>query len=283
MSNIKVFYPTEKVGDFLGALPAIERLGEFHDVKLFVNPDIYKFLDKITLPTVTHSVYYPYPYVSHEVRGLQGPSAAEEYVISTNAAYDVGFDSNLHMTQAYFDQLKMKIPLDPIRPRLLLPTLAADVPVYDYVIAPYSVSLAWGHLWPMEKWNKLIKRFSKYKFALVGSTTDPRFPEHPNLQQYLGHPWFEIAHIIERARMVLSVVSGISHLTYALGTPHVLFINQPKWAQNPNAKAQLTDYLITEIPFRTVVRTLELIRKGETPGNLGTGNYIKGRNLDTVW
>jgi ADP-heptose:LPS heptosyltransferase len=259
---VQIINDRERIGDFLATIPAMMKLAESHMVYLDLHKDLNElkpFLSKQIIPSKHFSRgTYDVIHLTHK--------------IDVNKAYEIGWDFGLHMTQAYFNQFGLETPEKPIRPYLNIPYY--EVQKYNVVLAPYSVSLPWGQLWTNEKWNQLIDALPHLKFALLGSSADKNFPKHSNLDQYLGRPWIEVANLIRNADLVISVVSGISHLTHALGTPHILLVNQPKWGQNPEAKAQLTNFLIPDIPLSTMLSTIRSVQNGDTPGNIGQGNYI---------
>jgi ADP-heptose:LPS heptosyltransferase len=255
MSTIQINHTRERIGDFLGSLPALQFLAQTNDVKIVINPVLK---DLFNYSGLTEGI---------------NEKPDKIYTINLDHAYAQGWDHNLHMTQAYFGQLGLPIPEKPIRPALNIPYL--DVPIFDYVLCPYSVSLSWGHLWTIEKWNALVKSLPHAKIAVLGSLTDERLKAQKNLTSFYGESWLKVSNILRNAKCVISVVSGLSHLTHALGAPHVLMINQPKWAQNPDAKAQITNYLINEIPLKTVLDVLSLVSDGKQVGNIGHGNYIQ--------
>jgi hypothetical protein len=256
---IQIINPRERIGDFLGTLPPILELTKSHEVYLQTVPALQEIL----------------PFLPPEIRLGTHPHPDKTYTISIDAAQSRW--EQWHIPQAYYEQLDLPVPKE--CPTIPLNVPYKKVPTYDYVIAPYSVSLPWGHLWTSEKWDKLISSFPLHRFALIGSKTDPKLGWHHNLKTYLGHPWLDVLNIIRNAKCVISVPSAISHFTYALGTPHILFINQPAWSQNPEAKAQLTNYLINEIEVDTVIEVLKRVRKGQIVGDIGEGNYIKGQTL----
>lgn len=250
--KIQIINDRERIGDFLATIPAMMKLSENHDVFLTVHPGLQELAQLL-----------PYQI---KLGTIENPERT--YIIDINAAYATGWEAGLHMTQAYYPQFELPIPESPQRPLLIVPN--EDVPIYDFVIAPYAMSLPWGQLWTIEKWNQLIEYYPDKKFALLAGPNDSRFFNHTNLTQYHGESWIKVANLISKAKTVITVVTGLSHLAHALDARHVLFINQPEWAQNQNAIAQLTDFLINEIPLSCLTDVIE----GNLKGKIGTGNYI---------
>lgn len=148
-------------------------------------------------------------------------------------------DVDVHMTQAHHAILGLPTPEEPIRPELDIPDL--DVPVYDYVFAPFGRSAGQDEKWPYEKWNELAWYITNLGLSVcvLGNSKYDQKNGH-EIQYYVDEydrPLVEVLNMLKKCRRgCLSIITGISHLCYATGTKNYLFSNQwGKWGVNPDA------------------------------------------------
>jgi len=169
-------------------------------------------------------------------------------------AFNFSHTSDLHMSQCYHYQFGLATPTAPIRPVLNVPDL--DVPVYDYLLSPFSRSLPIEQKWDMPNWEQLANRLKEqgYEVAVLGNSQyDQKFKNITNEQD---RPIAEVLNMIKKCRKgLISVVTGTSHLAYAMGTKNYLLNNQGgKWGVNPDAVS-----IETYIPNISVDEVITLI------------------------
>ena len=104
----------------------------------------------------------------------------------------------------------------------------ADMSV-DILVSPHSRS--GPHLlkhygvdkyWPLTRWKHLFKLFPARTFTVLGDPYDRPFCNYPNVNYALDRSLPEVASMIRRANLVISIDNGISHLTHFLGGNHLL-------------------------------------------------------------
>jgi hypothetical protein len=159
------------------------------------------------------------------------------------SAYWYAHKHNLHMTQAHFPFLDLDPPAQPIRPELNI-DLQQSEHIFDFVLSPFSVSLPAEQLWQDYKWIDLVRSLPEKSFLVIGAQNDYLFSplpriigKEPNVTLAFGLPLREVAKILLSSGVCVSVVNGISHLSYALGTKNVLLFDQDLvWGKNPDAQ-----------------------------------------------
>lgn len=185
---------------------------------------------------------------------IPGPAATYSYEYYTN---------KIHMTQIHFKHAKMKIPKNPIQPELQVPYMKTDS--YDYLIAPYAYSLTPIEFLPFSEWQKLIDAFPDRKFGIFGQKKlDENRLNGDNVTHIFDKSYVEVANIMKRSGPLISVVTGIGHLAYALGTPHIQLTNQLFWSINPNAIARIESRTISLFPAKSLINIIKRIENGET-------------------
>jgi ADP-heptose:LPS heptosyltransferase len=167
----------------------------------------------------------------------------------------------IHMTQVNFKYASMKIPKNPVQPELQIPY--KNVKLYDYLIAPYAYSLKDTEKLPENIWQEVINALSDRTFGILGSKYDVPFLKGDNINYIFDKSFIEVANIMKRSGPLISVVTGIGHLAYALGTPHILLTNQPFWSINPNAIAIIKSNPISFLPAKTLIKLIQKIEDGE--------------------
>jgi hypothetical protein len=153
-------------------------------------------------------------------------------------AYQLAHDVGLHMTQAMYSMFDLPIPDKPERPKLKVKD--EWTATYDFVLSPFSVSLQDDpiQLLPQAQWQRIVDMQPDKKFGVFGSRTDPlNYIVGDNVWNEYDNEWNTVCNIMQRAREgLISVVTGTSHLAYALGVKNYLFDwqNTP-WGINPDA------------------------------------------------
>lgn len=178
-----------------------------------------------------------------------------------------GQDMQLHMTQAYFMQANLPIPSNK-RPNVKWITPLENVPIYDFIISPYSWSdLSGEKLWPYSKWQDVIdylnNKYNNPQIAILGASGFT-LEKNKNKQFFTGvdyifdKPLEYVCELISKTkRAVLTIDNGISHLVHGIGTPHFLIYPiclKPNWVKNFN------DNVHTIIGDPKIITVEEVIR-----------------------
>lgn len=231
------------IGDLCGTVPVMLDLAKKHGhLQVFQTMDegkwIYPMLPGIEL-----------------VNRINEDSPFMELDISD--AFSFAERSNIHMTQAYHEQMLMPTPAEPIRPDLNLPDI--DVPIYDWVFAPFGRSAPEEQKWEVGKWVELayaLHKQGKSVCILGNSKHDNKFNAYKCVNEF-DRPLPEVMNILKKSRHgCVSIVTGISQLCYALGVKNYVFCNQGNnWGRNPDAVN-----METYIPRITVEEVLEVLR-----------------------
>lgn len=231
------------IGDFLGTIPAMVELAKTVQ-KLYVihRHEVRGLFDMIPQRNMFRRVFDERDKPSDFTIRVS-PNDTQAYWYATK--------HNLYMTQAHFSFLGLPTPLHPVRP--VLHCQLTKVPTYDYILAPFSVSLPGDQMWPRERWKQLVRLMPNHSFAMFGSKTDdPNYLRAPNVTPEFGQPFAEVVNMMRNARYgVVSVVTGISHLAYALGVENCLLEHQDTaWGLNPDSyriHRRVVDITVSEV------------------------------------
>ncbi|MCW3111390.1 MAG: hypothetical protein JWQ09_5896 [Segetibacter sp.] len=169
-------------------------------------------------------------------------------------AFDSSQILNSHMSISYHAQFGLPVPTNPIKPELEFEVL--PVPVYDYILCPHSRSLTDKEKWDAEKWIELAQELEEkgYSVCFFGSSLYDK--EFIGFNNEYDRPMVEVLNMIKACNEgIISVVTGISHLCYAVGAKNYVMCNQlNKWGLNPSA-VHIKKY----IPELTVDEVLEVL------------------------
>ena len=212
------------IGDFLGVMPLMADLRAEGPLEIEIHPE-------------AEALFRLFP-KSLDMRLKRLPDEAYDRVLNLDisAAFTISHQRNYYMSQAHFACLGRPVPDVP--PKAALEYSTVEVPVCDYVIAPFSRSLPPQERWPAAQWQDLIDTMPDLQFCLIGhDRDDPDFVSGPNVTQFFGHPLESLISLLKAARKgLISIVSGPSHLAFHLSVPNVLLTNQHMtWGNNPDA------------------------------------------------
>lgn len=226
------------IGDFIGTIPAMIEMAKGSPVEV-ICPDA----------TAELLAMIPQKY------GIRRAGAVDpDKAFDLHGAFALADGAKkLHMIQANFHFMGLPIPEDIPVPELQI--TPEDVPEFDYILSPFSRSLPEGEKWQQDKWQALVNAIPGKRFALLGSS------RHDDANYLTGvTPIFDqsmnyVANVLQRARDgLISVVTGTSHLAYALRVKNYLFFNQGLWGKNPDAI--LLDRPIRDISVQEVIQKL---------------------------
>lgn len=204
----------ELIGDFIGTIPAMQDLAKTTDLEVIVKDSVKELFDMTGLK--------------------RSVKANEDISFDLHAAFALADRNNLHMIQANYAYIGLGIPKNIPRPQLFFKQ--EQTPVFDYLLAPFSRSLPKDQLW--NSWTDLVRAMPEKTFALLGNGAfDNRdLINEPNCSIQFNNSMNHVCNLMANARHgLISVVTGISHLAYALNVTNYLFVNQGTWGKNPEA------------------------------------------------
>lgn len=198
------------IGDFIGTIPAMQALG----AEVIIKDSMTELFNMARLKRATEE--------SHDK------------AFDLHGAFALADRKNLHMIQANYHFVGLDIPADVPRPKLTYHDFY--VRRFDYVLAPFSRSLPKEQLWQREKWQCLVNSMPDKSFCLMGSLVhdDPEYITGKNVTPIFGKSWAYVCNVLKQSQLI-SVVTGLSHLAYALEVKNYLFVNQGSWGKNPEA------------------------------------------------
>lgn len=211
--------PIGLIGDVLGTFPILQELNRRHENFSVVVDDEIKW------------VYDLVP----EIHLCDCKQAEKE--LNLSQAFHISQFHGCYMTAAHYPILGMPMPAEPSRAELTVKEV--DVPIYDFVFAPFGRSAPSNQKWSMDQWYELSKLLEGHKIAIVGSS------KHDQYEMFYGDFTHEydcdahrLANILLKAKHgCISIVTGISHLCYHLGVKNYLLTNQGDsgWGINPDS------------------------------------------------
>jgi ADP-heptose:LPS heptosyltransferase len=231
------------IGDFLGIIPVMTELAKRNELH-------------VSIPTEAEPIYH---LIAKKYNiGLQ-EKEAEQYdtviELDVSKAFGLACLHHYYMSQSHFACLGMPVPATP--PKAELQFEETDVPVYDYILAPFSRSLPPQQRWPKERWQELVRLMPGSSFCVIGHGRDEReFTTGGNVSQMYNQPLVDVLRVLKKARKgLISVVSGPSHCAFHLGVKNYLLTNQAMtWGNNPDA-VSVQDY----IPDLTVEKLIAVL------------------------
>ncbi|MEO6327907.1 MAG: hypothetical protein ABIO55_03205 [Ginsengibacter sp.] len=232
------------IGDFLGVVPVMIELAKHDELHLKIHHEaepIFKLIPK------------KYN-IKLQEKGLSSYARVIELDISK--AFTISHENNYHMSQSHFAFLGLPVPENAVKAELEFK--AIDVPVYDFILAPFSRSLPPQERWSQEQWQRLTNLLPDYSFCLIGHKRDEKnFIKGENVTQMYNESLVKVISIMKNARRgLISVVSGPSHLAFHVGVKNCLLTNQNMtWGNNPDA-VKISDY-IPELKAERVIEVLK--------------------------
>jgi len=210
------------IGDFLGSVPAMQELGRRDKLVVQIHPEALKLVPLI---------YNPDGIVFTEIATGQ-----VSHTIYSATAFQIATAKNLYMSQAFFEQVGLEIPL--VAPKADLRLIEVHTPTYDYIISPFARSLPSSQKLPKSEWKQLVDSMPNKKFCVIGTTVhdDPEFIVGPNVETRFDMDFNYVGSLLRNAtKGLISVVTGTSHLAFHLGVKNWILNNQDfAWGTNPD-------------------------------------------------
>lgn len=205
--------PNTLIGDFIGTIPAMNELVIKYPDAEFISP-MGELFDMTGLKRSTSTI--------------------PDILFDLHAAFALASRENLHMIQANYPLVGLAPPMDIPRPKLNVEDI--ECPVFDYVIAPFGRSAPAHEKWALDKWQQLINSQPDKKFCVVG--VSPNDPINIFHDVYIAFDCSMqlLCNLLQKSRHgCISIVTGISHLCYALNVKNYVLFNQGAWGKNPEA------------------------------------------------
>jgi hypothetical protein len=233
------------LGDTLCSFPALEEYSKTVKVSVdFVNPAVIELLPKDSKLWLTNKNQID---IELDINSIFARSVSHE-----------------HMIQGYFRALSLEVPS-------FVPTINIDASEivkeqYDFLISPYSHSdISGNKLWPLDRWQHIVNHLSGIGSVGVfgskkGSYTIPC--EFDNATMIIDRSLSEVAALIKKARLILTIDNGISHLTGAVGTEHLLLYPAClplTWVRNPRDNCHVIQDTPNLINANRVLKTIDSI------------------------
>lgn len=230
------------IGDSVNTIPAMIDLAKLNgSLRVIAHPE-------------SHWMYELIP-KKYNISLISKPTTFVGYSFDLTEAFAFSNANDLYMSQCHHHRFGLPVPVYPLSPELTIRDIG--VTDYDYLLAPFGRSAGENERWPKEKWIELKKSLEKegFKVGVLGAGTNYPFEWGSNTQ--FGHPMVEVLNLIKKCRRgVISIVTGISHLCYAVDAKNYLLTNQlGAWGQNPDAVR-----IETYIPNITVEEVLEVLK-----------------------
>lgn len=228
------------IGDFLGAVPVMIELSKQDELHLKIHPE-------------AEPIFHLIP-KKYKIKLQQMEDALYDKVVELNIseAFTLANENNYYMSQSHFAYLGLPVPAIPLKAELEYES--ADVPVYDFILAPFSRSLPPKERWPREQWQNLTDLLPNFSFCIIGHDRDEKnYVTGKNVTQMYNESLVKLMTVLKNARGgLISVVSGPSHLAFHLGVKSFLLTNQNMtWGNNPEA-VKIEEY-IPELKAEKVV------------------------------
>lgn len=164
------------------------------------------------------------------------------------------------MSQMYFPHLGLPLPIDIPKPELELQAPSTDLPSVDVLLAPFAFSLAPHEFWSQAKWQALVDAFPDITFGVLGSSKDVYQNRNffaSNVLPIFDRPLNDVAHILQASQVLVSVVTGMAHLAFALDVPNIVLHCQQPWGVPPTSIQIQDSTCVTDIPVERVVGELK--------------------------
>lgn len=217
------------IGDFLGTIPAMQKLAEKDEIIVDVRDEVSGLFDLVKDPNIKDygSIYF---------------QRRPEFNITfkSTEAFGISVKYNCYMSQAFYVQAGLEFPRKPPKAKLDFEGGTFTLPIgpIDYLISPFARSLPENQKWPQEKWQELIKKLPHKKFGILGNYKydNPMYINGPNVEKFYSLPFNTLCRLFKNSVALISVVTGTSHLAFHLDVKNILLTNQTMaWGNNPDA------------------------------------------------
>jgi len=217
------------IGDYFGQIPVIIELSKEFDVTIKLHPETEELFE--LLPK------------SLGIKKLENINQTFDSSIELDIhkAFSDAHKHNLYMTQAYYPQVNLPIPEKAPKAPLELGPLYGGViytgyPSFDIIFAPFARSLPEEQKWSQENWQKLADSLPNEDICVLGSKTDPiNYIQGKNVICINGLPLKNAFKILGNSGLLVSVVTGTSHVAFHMGIDNIVLNSQlMTWGRTPS-------------------------------------------------
>lgn len=221
------------IGDFLGTIPAMQKLAENDCVLLEYRKEVSGLYNLIVNDNLKE-------------KGEVNLDDVRVIILSSSEAFQIAHQKGYYMTQAFMAQAGLDVPEVPPKAKLNYINCAplGQQSVCDYLISPFARSLPEEQKWQEDNWRNLVRSMPHKIFGLLGNSKyDDRLflIEEPNVIPIFDLNFDTLCGIFKNSECLISIVTGTSHLAFHLGVKNILLTNQNMtWGNNPDA-IKITD------------------------------------------
>lgn len=240
------------IGDFLGQIPILQELSKEYEIY-------------IELPEDVRSIYNLIP-KKYNIREYDKEQSSINFSqnLDIHTAFSEAGRNNWYMSQAYYPQIGLSVP--EMAPKADLSWDFEWVPYYDFLLSPFARSLPSSQKLEKENWQELVNRMPDKRFALLGNSKydDREYISGENVFVEFDKPFDYICNLFKshktRNPMLISLVTGTSHLAFHIDAPNILLTNQGDsgWGINPDS-TKITSY-IKNIKARDIINVINEIK-----------------------
>lgn len=244
--SVLITNPEGLIGDFLGSIPVMQEIALRHDgADVVIHEEVEGLFNLIPEDYKLRRV------VDTGSPRMFGKEESHEgyYNISSSQAFGIGCQAGLYMSQAHFKYFGFDVPEKAPKAHLKYTYNSFHSnKVCDVLVSPFARSLPEDQKWPKEKWFNLFSSNPLVKFGVLGNSKhdDPHyFVEKLEGKTYLSlgnvvnvfnTPFEMLCGIFKDTGILISVVTGTSHLAFHLGVKNILLSSQQmSWGNNPDA------------------------------------------------
>lgn len=254
--RVHINHDAAMVGDTLNTIPWILALAKRYGKNILVEG---KFSNAVK-PLV---VGLPITFDS-----LTDPGPVIDFVADVKKSWDFCGPRGIHMLQGYFVLSGMEPPSLPVS----LPLTVKDCGLSPgIVISPFCGSETQDpekhvRVWYKERWNMLISFListgrTEHVYIVGGPNDDPTPFLQKGVTPVIGRPLTEIADLIQKSKLFISIDTGTSHLAHFCGVDrHLLLypeVNFPTIHNNP--RSQMLRSWPSEITIDLVIHEVAAI------------------------
>jgi ADP-heptose:LPS heptosyltransferase len=208
------------IGDFLGCLPALQRLAKHNNVYIQHSDECQSLYSLI--PT-SYSIYPVY---------MQDKPAT--FTVNISNAFTNASINNWYMSQAFLKEFNLPVLTTAPKADLAYNLLQQN---NFYFISPFARSLPPEQKWSNANWHEFVNMNKDKKFIVLGNS---KYDEHnyiigDNVADLYDMPLTDVASRLKASNGLISVVTGTSHLAFHLGVKNIVLNNQDMtWGRNPD-------------------------------------------------
>ena len=217
------------IGDFLGTIPAMQKLAEKQEIIVDIRDEIDGLFKLVKDPNIKDygSFYFQ-------------KKPEFDITFDSSKAFEISGKYNCYMTQAFYVQAGLEFPTKPPKAKLSFEGNINTLPIgpVDYLISPFARSLPESQKWPRENWQELVKKLPTKKFGILGNYKydNPMYINGPNVEKFYSLQFDTLCRLFKNSNALISVVTGTSHLAFHLDVKNILLTSQTMmWGNNPDA------------------------------------------------